>query len=125
MSIEPKDQAAVETRLWNEIETHNTGMLGVTGGAAHHTQPMTAFVERKTNQIWFFTRTDTELAREMGIPVDKIVKLASNENPLGMSPNAQVWISESGPVKFVWEIAKANATHTTPNVGSTASVTFN
>ncbi|QKV56491.1 MAG: histidinol-phosphate transaminase [Dechloromonas sp.] len=31
----------------------------------------------------------TELAREMGIPVDKIVKLASNENPLGMSPKAK------------------------------------
>ena len=31
----------------------------------------------------------TELAREMGIPVEKIVKLASNENPLGMSPMAK------------------------------------
>jgi len=31
----------------------------------------------------------TELAREMGMPVDKIVKLASNENPLGMSPKAR------------------------------------
>ncbi|MDD2664331.1 MAG: histidinol-phosphate transaminase [Dechloromonas sp.] len=31
----------------------------------------------------------TELAREMGIPVDRIVKLASNENPLGMSPKAK------------------------------------
>lgn len=31
----------------------------------------------------------TELAREMGLPVDKIVKLASNENPLGMSPRAR------------------------------------
>ena len=31
----------------------------------------------------------TALAREMGIPVDKIVKLASNENPLGMSPQAK------------------------------------
>ena len=31
----------------------------------------------------------TQLAREMGIPVDKIVKLASNENPLGMSPKAR------------------------------------
>ncbi len=30
----------------------------------------------------------TELAREMGIPVESIVKLASNENPLGMSPKA-------------------------------------
>ncbi len=31
----------------------------------------------------------TELAREMGLPVEKIVKLASNENPLGMSPLAR------------------------------------
>ena len=31
----------------------------------------------------------TQLAREMGIPVDSIVKLASNENPLGMSPKAK------------------------------------
>ncbi|QLQ25761.1 MAG: histidinol-phosphate transaminase [Dechloromonas sp.] len=31
----------------------------------------------------------SELAREMGMPVDKIVKLASNENPLGMSPKAK------------------------------------
>ena len=32
----------------------------------------------------------TQLAREMGIPVERIVKLASNENPLGMSPKAKV-----------------------------------
>ena len=31
----------------------------------------------------------TQLAREMGIPVERIVKLASNENPLGMSPKAK------------------------------------
>jgi histidinol-phosphate aminotransferase len=31
----------------------------------------------------------TQLAREMGIPVDNILKLASNENPLGMSPKAK------------------------------------
>lgn len=31
----------------------------------------------------------TQLAREMGLPVEQIVKLASNENPLGMSPKAR------------------------------------
>jgi histidinol-phosphate aminotransferase len=31
----------------------------------------------------------TQLAREMGLAVDRIVKLASNENPLGMSPRAR------------------------------------
>jgi histidinol-phosphate aminotransferase len=37
----------------------------------------------------------TELAREMGIPVDKIVKLASNENPLGMSPKARAAVDKA------------------------------
>lgn len=37
----------------------------------------------------------TQLAREMGIPVERIVKLASNENPLGMSPKARVAVEEA------------------------------
>lgn len=31
----------------------------------------------------------TQLSRELGIPEEKIIKLASNENPLGMSPKAK------------------------------------
>ncbi len=31
----------------------------------------------------------TQLARDMGLPVERIVNLASNENPLGMSPKAR------------------------------------
>ncbi|MDP2168975.1 MAG: histidinol-phosphate transaminase [Rhodocyclaceae bacterium] len=37
----------------------------------------------------------TELARDMGLPVEKIVKLASNENPLGMSPRARVAVEQA------------------------------
>ena len=37
----------------------------------------------------------TELAREMGLPVESIVKLASNENPLGMSPKARVAVEKA------------------------------
>lgn len=37
----------------------------------------------------------TQLAREMGIPVERIVKLASNENPLGMSPKARAAMEEA------------------------------
>lgn len=37
----------------------------------------------------------TELAREMGLEVDSIVKLASNENPLGISPKAEFAIQEA------------------------------
>ena len=35
----------------------------------------------------------TELAREMGLAVDQIIKLASNENPLGMSPKARAAVT--------------------------------
>ncbi|MBA3696845.1 MAG: histidinol-phosphate transaminase [Methylotenera sp.] len=37
----------------------------------------------------------TELAREMGLEVNSIVKLASNENPLGISPKAEFAIQEA------------------------------
>jgi histidinol-phosphate aminotransferase len=58
----------------------------------------------------------TELAREMGIPVEKIVKLASNENPLGMSPKAKAALEKSAgtleryPDDF--DLKKALADHT-------------
>ena len=31
--------------------------------------------------------------------------------------DAQVWITEAGPVKFAWEIAHANATRQQPDLG--------
>ena len=37
----------------------------------------------------------SELAREMGLQVEDIVKLASNENPLGISPKAEFAIQEA------------------------------
>ena len=37
----------------------------------------------------------TELAREMGLRIEDIVKLASNENPLGISPKAEFAIQEA------------------------------
>jgi histidinol-phosphate aminotransferase len=37
----------------------------------------------------------TELAREMGLPVESIVKLASNENPRGMSPKARTAVERA------------------------------
>lgn len=43
----------------------------------------------------------SELAREMGLNEADIVKLASNENPLGMSPKAQMALEEA-----IYEIAR-------------------
>jgi general stress protein 26 len=164
MNIDPNDRVAVERRLWEEIEKHPVGMLGVTGGTPHHTQPMTAFAEPEGKQIWFFTGADTDLAREATggrtamfvfqqkdiyaciageLSVDhdaaRIEKywnaVVAAWHPSGRDdPNltllrldcddAQVWISQTGPARFAWEIAKANATKHAPDLGGHTSLNF-
>ncbi|MFT3847348.1 MAG: histidinol-phosphate transaminase [Propionivibrio sp.] len=37
----------------------------------------------------------TQLSRELGIPAERIIKLASNENPLGMSPKARIAVEKA------------------------------
>ena len=58
----------------------------------------------------------TQLSREMGIPVDQIIKLASNENPLGMSPKAKAALENAiGSVERYpddFELKAAVAAHT-------------
>jgi len=164
MGIDTNDHAAVERRLWDEIERHQVGMLGLSGGASQHTQPMTAFVEPENNQIWFFTRTDTDLARELGegrsamfvfqhrdvqacIAGDLALQydraridrywnaVVAAWYPDGREDprltllcldctDAQVWISEAGPMRFAWEIAKANTIHKRPQLGGRAHLNF-
>ncbi len=38
--------------------------------------------------------------------------------------DAHVWLSTAGPMKAVWEIAKANATHQLPDLGARSRLTF-
>jgi len=38
--------------------------------------------------------------------------------------DAQVWVSTANPVRFAWEIAKANATGHEPDVGTHTGLTF-
>jgi general stress protein 26 len=156
MKTDPKDPAAVETRLWTDIEKRQTGMLGLTHSDEHF-QPMTAFVERDTSQIWFFTRKDTDLAQQLGqgakamfvFQEDKLqaciggtLSVANDRARMDKYWNAvvaawypegkddphltmlrldcsdaEVWLSDGGLAKFAFEIAKANATHKTPDVG--------
>lgn len=62
MSTDPHDKADVEKRLWKEVESARFGMLGLVHSHQHY-QPMTAFAEPESGQIWFFTRDDTDLAQ--------------------------------------------------------------
>jgi general stress protein 26 len=154
----------VELRLWEDLESHHIGMLMPLGEPTMHAQPMTAFPERASRQLWFFTRTETELARHIGGGAYAMFTLQHHDlhacigghlhlehdevrlerywnavvaawYPEGRNDpaltmlrfdchDAQVWLSEAGPVKFAWEIAKANATHQAPDLGGRAHLRF-
>ena len=55
--------AEAETEFWDHLRKSNTGMLGL-DRPGYHSQPMTAYREEETGVIWFFTRDDTNLAKD-------------------------------------------------------------
>ena len=167
---DPHDPKDVEARLWKEIEHNRNGMLGLVGVEHHHHfQPMTAFSEPETGQIWFFTRDNTELAEAVaaeGAPHAMLIVSSKDQDiqaclggtltlshdaaridrfwnaavaawyPDGKDDphltllrldldSAAVWLHEAGPVRFAFEIARANMTGREPNLGDRANVQFN
>lgn len=165
MATTAHDQAAVQTRLWDEIEKHSIGMLGLVSAEPRHFQPMTAFLERDSNQIWFFTYRDTELAeaaaagaqamfvhqrdKELYACIGGRLQQAHDPerinrywNPVVSAwypegkddprltmlrfdcADGEVWVQDAGLTKFAWEIAKANATRTQPDVGERTNLNF-
>ena len=67
MSTDPNDKAAVEQRLWKELDHARFGMLGLMNSHQHF-QPMTAFAEPESGQIWFFTKDDCAQAQMIALP---------------------------------------------------------
>jgi general stress protein 26 len=166
MSTHDHSPQELEQRLWKEIDKARYGMLGVVGVApARHFQPMTAFAEAHNGQIWFFTRTDTDLAcgvrdepghamfiiqaKDQGFQAcvgGRLIQHFDAErmeflwNPIVAAwypegktdphltllrldvSDAQVWLSETNPVTFAFQIAKANVTHQTPDLGESAAL---
>ena len=162
------DPAAVQTRLWDEIEKRRTGMLGLMADGQHF-QPMTAFREEETGTIWFFTRDDTDLARDVASPGGQsamfhygskdqhvwacvagqlsvqgqdreIIDRYWNPVLAAWYPDgkddphltvlrfdaeeARVWVQKGGLMRFAFEIAKANATGTRPDLGERRDLNF-
>lgn len=66
MSQDQLTAADAEKAFWESLETSNTGLLGL-DQPGYHAQPMTAFREAETGTIWFFTRADTDLARDVAV----------------------------------------------------------
>ena len=63
---DPLTAADAEKEFWDSLKKSNTGMLGL-DQPGYHSQPMTAFREEETGTIWFFTRDDTDLARDAAV----------------------------------------------------------
>ncbi|MFN3512558.1 MAG: pyridoxamine 5'-phosphate oxidase family protein [Phenylobacterium sp.] len=165
MATDTQNPAEMQERLWKEIAKGRYGMLGVVGGApVQHFQPMTAFAEPETGDIWFFTRTDTDLARSVADGAEAMFVVQSKDQDLQAclsgrleqnhdqariekywgpvvaawypdgkddprltmlrfaARDAQIWLSEAGPVRFAYEIARANATGREPDLGDRAHV---
>ena len=65
MSDKTLTAAEAEKEFWDSLKTSNTGLLGL-DQPGYHAQPLTAFRDEETGTIWFFTREDTDLARDAG-----------------------------------------------------------
>ena len=139
-------------------------MLGLMADGQHF-QPMTAFLDREAQQIWFFTYRDTDLAQAVGDGGGHAMfvfqerdlqaciggrltlshdaeRMARFWNPMVAAwypegkddprltllrldcEDAQVWLTEAGPARFAFEIAKANATGTRPDLGERRDLNF-
>ena len=162
------DRKDAEDRLFKAIEDTRVGMLGVAGGEPRQMQPMTAYVEREANELWFFTYRDTDLVRDVNasgghyamfcvISKDREVyaclggeleehfdreRMERYWNPVVAAwypegkddprltllrmrlDDAQMWLSQAGPVRFAFEIAKANMTRDQPDLGGRADIRF-
>ena len=59
--------AEAEEEFWDHLGKHRVGMLGL-DQPGYHSQPMTAFRDEDGGAVWFFTRDDTDLARDAALP---------------------------------------------------------
>jgi general stress protein 26 len=73
------DTETARQRLWSELDKQHLGMLGV---HPHHFQPMTPFGEPELGKIWFFTRTDTDLARDVASGARAMLVLMSRDREM-------------------------------------------
>ncbi|MBU6373304.1 MAG: pyridoxamine 5'-phosphate oxidase family protein [Alphaproteobacteria bacterium] len=154
---------ALRDAAWSAITGDRVGFLAADLSDA---QPMTAFTDATARRLYFFTRSDTDLAQRVadGGEIPATFLFASKDKSTHVvvrgalsistdthvidalwSPmvaawfergrtdpkvtllafdcgDADLWRNQGGPLKFAFEIVKANLTPTTPNLGSRTQV---
>lgn len=56
--------AEAEDAFWDSLKKSNTGLLGL-DRPGYHAQPMTAYRDEEAGTIWFFSRDETDLAKDV------------------------------------------------------------
>lgn len=59
------DESEIEEEFWRELKDSPILMLGLDGIRQGRSQPMTAFFEETRAPLWFFSSTDSDLARHV------------------------------------------------------------
>ena len=72
----------LETQFWSALQSDRTMMLGLVGVDEGHTRPMTAQIEDGKGPIWFFTSTESEIARNIGTNSRAVATFAAKGHDL-------------------------------------------
>jgi general stress protein 26 len=59
-----QDRNAIRERLFDALDETRVGMLGI-DDSGQHMQPMTHFLDRDDDSLWFISGTDTDLVRTL------------------------------------------------------------
>lgn len=74
----------IAEKFWKALKSDRTVMLGLSGVDEGHSQPMTAQLDedRDGGPLWFFTSSDTDLARAMGARHRALAHFAAKDHDL-------------------------------------------
>tara|TARA_R110001606_G_scaffold118012_1_gene248127 strand:+ start:2992 stop:3477 length:486 start_codon:yes stop_codon:yes gene_type:complete len=98
-------QKEIEKKLWSELKSDRTIMLGLESGAAGGTQPMTAVLEDDDRgPIWIFSSSDVDLVQALGVgPSAAIGQFVSKGHGLFASLHGQLQIqNDPATVERLW-----------------------
>lgn len=88
----------LETKLWKAIRKDRTVMLGLAGIEEGHAQPMAAQILHEDDErgpIWFFTSTDTDLAKALSHSHRGVVHFSSKDHELFASLHGELTLDNN------------------------------
>jgi general stress protein 26 len=82
----------IAEKFWKALRSDRTLMLGLAGVQEGHSQPMTAQLadDRDGGPIWFFTSSDTDLAKALGKPHRAVAHFAAKGHDLFASIHGEL-----------------------------------